>query len=271
MTSGPELQLQGTSVAGIETSIVVPTLKLVLDMGRCTSTAVNHPMVLVSHGHLDHAGALAQHATRRALMKMPEATYVVPKPIAADVERLFNAAGDLDGQAIPRRVVPLAPGEELALSGRRRIKAFATFHRVPSQGYTVLEDRRRLREDFIGMPGAELARLRASGVEIDTAFEVPILCFTGDTRIEVLERTEDIQRAETVILETTFLDERIGVEEARAMGHIHLDEVVERIALLPKTDIVFSHFSARYGSDDVQRILDARLPPETRAIVRAFG
>jgi ribonuclease Z len=271
MTTKETLQLEGTSVAGIETSIVVPTLKLVLDMGRCTSTAVNHPTVLVSHGHLDHAGALAQHATRRAMMKMTEATYVVPRPIAADVERLFNTAGDLDGQAIARRVVPLAPGEELALPGKRRIRAFATFHRVPSQGYTILEDRRRLRDDFKGTPGPELARLRASGVEIDTAYEVPILCFTGDTRIEVLESTEDIRRAETVIVETTFLDERVGVDEARAMGHIHLDEVVERLALLPKTDVVFSHFSARYGRDDVQQILDARLPPELRAIVRAFG
>jgi ribonuclease Z len=265
------LLLQGSSIAGIETSIVVPSLRLVLDMGRCTNTAVNHPTVLVSHGHLDHAGALAQHASRRAMMKMPEATYVVPKSIAPDIERLFNAAGDLDGQAIPRRVVPLDPGEELALSGKRRIMPFATFHRVPSQGYTVLENRRKLRDEFRGMPGTDLARMRAQGIEIDTTYDVPILCFTGDTRIEVLERIDVIQRAETVILETTFLDERIGVDEARAMGHIHLDEVVERLVLLPKTDLVFSHFSARYSSDDVQRILDARLPPEVRAIVRAFG
>jgi mRNA degradation ribonuclease J1/J2 len=53
------LPIEGFSVAGIETSIVVPTLKVVLDMGRCSSAAVSHSTVLVSHGHLDHAGALS--------------------------------------------------------------------------------------------------------------------------------------------------------------------------------------------------------------------
>jgi ribonuclease Z len=265
------LPLEGFSIAGIETSIVAPSLKVVLDMGRCSSTAVNHATVLVSHGHLDHAGALAQHASRRAMLGMSEATYVVPKAIAEDVERLFNAAGKLDGQAIPRRVVALEPGEEFALPARKRVRPFATFHRVPSQGYTVWETRRKLRDEFRGTPGPELGRLRARGVEIDASHEVALLCFTGDTRVEVLERTPEIRQAETAIIETSFLDDRVAVSDARMMGHIHLDEVVARLELLPRTDVVFSHFSARYGRDEVQGILDQRLPAEMRALVRALG
>jgi hypothetical protein len=46
------LSLVGCSVAGFETSIEVPSFGLVLDMGRCSRTAVNHQHVLVSHGHL---------------------------------------------------------------------------------------------------------------------------------------------------------------------------------------------------------------------------
>lgn len=258
------------SIAGIETAIEVPSLRLVLDMGRCTRAAVNHPLVVVSHGHLDHVGALTQHAARRAMLKMTEPTYLVPAVSADAVQRLFNAAGELDGHPIPRRVVPLCPGEEHALSSTRFIRPFATFHRVPSQGYTVWERRTRLREALRGTPGAELARLRSEGVSVSESYTVPILAFTGDTRSDVLGTVEELRGVQTLIIEATFLDERISVADARSMGHVHLDELIERRELLGSPDIVLSHFSARYGSREVASILARRLPPELRERVRVL-
>ena len=265
------LPLEGLSVAGVETCIEVPTLRLVLDMGRCTRSAVHQPLVLLSHGHLDHIGAVAQHAARRAMMKMGESTYVVPAAIAEDVEQLFNAAGRLDGQTIPRRVVPLSPGEEFRIAKHRWLRPFQTYHRVASQGYTVWEQRHRLRAEFHGLPGARLAELRQNGVEIHEVRDVALLSFTGDTRIEVLERTPELQHTETLVMETTFLDDRIDVEGARSTGHIHLDEVLSRTELLPRGDVVLSHFSARYRDDEVRRIVCARLPDELQGFVRVFG
>ncbi|HET7540977.1 MAG TPA: MBL fold metallo-hydrolase, partial [Polyangiaceae bacterium] len=122
------MEFEGSSVAGVETCIEVPSLRLVLDMGRCTRTAVQYPLVLLSHGHLDHMGAVAQHAARRAMMHMGESTYVAPAAVARDLEELFNAAGRLDGQSIPRRVVPLAPGEEFPLAKQRWVRPFQTYH-----------------------------------------------------------------------------------------------------------------------------------------------
>ena len=265
------MKLDGVSVAGIETCIEVPALRLVLDMGRCTRAAVQHPVVLVSHGHLDHMGAIAQHAARRAMMHMGESIYVVPKAVARDVEELFNAAGRLDGQVIPRRVVPLEPGEDFALGKKRWVRPFQTYHRVPSQGYTVWERRHRLREEFRHEPGARLGELRRAGVAIEEAEDVPLLSFTGDTRIEVLERTPELQRTETLVMEATFLDELVTVEGARTTGHIHLQEILERAELLPRTEVVLSHFSARYGNEDVRRILGERLPEALRSFVSSFG
>lgn len=262
------LELEGLSIAGIETAIEVPSLRLVLDMGRCTRTAVNHPLVVVSHGHLDHVGALAQHAARRAMLKMTEPTYVVPAVNVDAVQRLFNAAGELDGHPIPRRVVPLRPGEELALSSTRFIRPFATFHRVPSQGYTVWERRSRLREALRGTPGAELARLRSAGVSVNEPHAVPILAFTGDTRVDVLDSVEELRVVQTLIIEATFLDDRVSVADARSMGHVHLHELLERRELLGSPDIVLSHFSARYEPEEVAHIMARQLPDELRARVR---
>ena len=265
------MKLEGLSIAGVETCIEVPELRLVLDMGRCTRTAVNQPTVLLSHGHLDHMGAIAQHAARRAMMKMGESTYLVPASVAADVEAFFNAAGALDGQAIPRRVVPLEPGQDYALGKQRWVRPFQTYHRVASQGYTVWERRHHLRAEFRGLPGERLGELRRQGVNIDHEEEVPRLSFTGDTRSEVLERTPELQRTETLVIESTFLDDLVSVEGARSTGHIHLDELLDRAALLPKTEVVFSHFSARYRDEDVERIVSQRLPDELRGVVRLFG
>jgi ribonuclease Z len=265
------LPLSGVSVAGIETAIEVPSLGVVFDMGRCSRTAVNHPVVLVSHGHLDHVGAITQHAARRALMKMSEGVYLVPRVLVAAVERIFNAAGELDGNPIPHRVVPIEPGGDFALGTTRFVRPFPTFHRVPSQGYTVWERRHRLRSEFRGRRGEELGRLRAEGVAIDEPHDVPILSFTGDTRVEALERVPELASAVTLILETSFLDARVSVGDAREMGHVHLDEVLERHELFAQRDIVFSHFSARYMPEEVQQILDSRLPETLRGRVRALG
>ena len=265
------MKLEGLSVAGVETCIEVPSLRLVLDMGRCTRGAIHHPLVLVSHGHLDHMGAIAQHAARRAMMHLGESTYIVPAAVAGDVEELFNAAGRLDGQVIPRRVVPLEPGAAFSLGKHRWLRPFQTYHRVPSQGYTVWERRHRLRDEFHGIPGAQLGELRKRGVQLEDARDVALLSFTGDTRSEVLERTPELQHTETLVMETTFLDERVDVAGARSMGHIHLDEVLERAALLPRTEVVLSHFSARYRDEDVRRIVPARLPDELQGIVKLFG
>ena len=265
------MKLEGLSVAGVETCIEVPSLRLVLDMGRCTRSSIQYPLVLVSHGHLDHMGAVAQHAARRAMMHMGESTYVVPAAVARDVEELFNAAGRLDGQVIPRRVVPLEPGESFALGKHRWVRPFQTYHRVPSQGYTVWERRHRLRDEFHGLPGARLGELRKSGVQLEDAREIPLLSFTGDTRVDVLERTPELQLTETLVMETTFLDERVDVESARSTGHIHLDEVLQRADLLPRSEVVMSHFSARYTNEEVRRIVATRLPDELRGSVKLFG
>jgi len=265
------MRLEGVSVAGIETCIAAPELRLVLDLGRCMPIAVQQPIVLVSHGHLDHIGAIAQHAARRAMMSMSEGVYLVPPAVAPQVEALFNAAGELDGQVIPRRVVPLAPGESFRIAKHRVVRPFETFHRVPSQGYTVWEERHRLRAEFRGLPGEEIGRLRKRGATIEEAQEVPLLSFTGDTKSDVLAHNPELQRTETLVIETTFLDDRVDVASARSMGHIHLAEVAERAELLPRGQLVLSHFSARYRADEIEPLIFAQLPEELRSRVRVFG
>ena len=264
------LTVEGLSVAGMETCIEVPSLKLALDMGRCTHHAVGLPWVLVSHGHLDHCGALPQHAARRSLLGMEEGRYVVPRALLRDVEELFNAAGRLDGNPIAHTLIPLDPGETLELGKHRFLRPFPTLHRVVSQGYLVMERRHHLKPAFAGLAGEELGRLRKLGADLSEVEEAVLLAFTGDTRVEVLEQVPALGLAETLVMEASFLDGKVSVEQARTMGHVHLDELLERQHLLPQTDVMLCHFSARYRPEDVRSILQERLPPALAGRVRAL-
>lgn len=264
----PPLTIRGRSIAGIHTAVEVPELDLLLDLGQCSTSATNYPVVLLSHGHIDHMGAVAQHAARRAMLGRTEAVYVVPHLVAPQVEALFNAAGELDGQSIPRRVVALAPGEEFALGKGRFVRALTTFHVVPSQGYTVWERRQRLREEFRSLPGSKLGELRRAGVTLDEPFDAPLLSFTGDTRVEVLQRNPELAEVASLVIEASFIDERMSAQSAHERGHIHLDDLNAHRDLLPQRDVVLMHFSARYLDAEVPDILRARLADELKARVR---
>jgi ribonuclease Z len=265
----PVMDLRGGSVAGVQTCIEVPSFGLLLDVGACSKTAVSLARVLVSHGHLDHVGAITQHAARRAMMKMGESTYLLPRSIARDAEALFHAAGALDGQVIPRRLVPLEPGEDFPLDEKRWVRPFSTFHRVPSQGYTIWERRHRLRSELRGRPPAELAELRRRGVALDEPYDAALLSFTGDTRIEVLEQVPELRSTETLVIECSFLHTRTPAE-AHEMGHIHLDDLLARADLLTARSIVLHHFSARYAAGEPERVVRSRLPEALQSRVRVF-
>jgi ribonuclease Z len=264
------MDLKGVSVAGVETCIEVPSFGLLLDIGVCSGTAPNMARALVSHGHLDHIGAIALHAARRSMRKMGESTYFVPRVIAKDVEALFNAAGALDGWTIPRCIVPLEPGEDFALDSRRTLRPFQTFHRVPSQGYTVWERRHKLKSEFHGRPPEELAHLKRQGVEIQEHQDVPLLSFTGDTRVEVLEKVPELQLTETLVMETTFLDERVTPAESAEWGHIHLDDLLARTDLLTAPRVVLHHFSLRHSRGEAEQILRRRLPEDLSSRLEVF-
>ena len=263
--------LLGFSTAGVETSIEVPTLGLVLDLGRCSRTAVNHPIVLISHGHLDHVGAIVQHAARRAMMNMGESLYVVPAAIAPDVGRLFGAAETLDGGAIPRRVIPLAAGEELPIGKHRFVRPFPTFHRVPSQGYTVWERRTRLRDELRDSTGPRWERCGVRSA-VDETHEVARCCRSPVTRASRCSNGRPSCSGRRVSSSRrSFFNERVPVADAREMGHIHLDELIARAALLPRTDVVFTTSRRATARKRLARLCAERLPEELAARVRLLG
>lgn len=265
------VEIGGLSVGGIETFVDLPDWKLGFDLGRVCEAAVQRPTLLFTHGHVDHLGAVVSHAALRHLRRAPAPTYVIPREIEAPFAALFAAWRELDRSALEHRAVPLGPGEEFELPCRLLARPFRSPHRVATQGYALWSRKRKLRREFADLPQAELdRRMRGQAREMTELVETPEFAFGGDTLIELVEREEVVRRARILVLECTFLDERVSVEECRSKGHVHLDEIVARAELFENEALVLSHFSARYDRAEVLELLDRKLPPGLRARVTPF-
>ncbi len=259
------IAVDALSVGGLETCIQIPGWDLAFDIGRCPASVVSRSHVLFTHAHMDHMGGVAFHAATRSMRNMAPPTYLVPRENVEAFGQLFEAWRKLDRSRMPHTVVPIGPGETFSLPCGHEVRPFRSLHRVPCQGYGVWSIRKRLREEFRGLPGPEIARLRKEeNVEVSESFEAPEFVFTGDSKIEVLDRESVVGQARVLVMEVTFVDDRVTVAQCRSKGHIHLDEIVERADQFQNQAILFTHFSARYSRRDILKNLDKKLPPDLR-------
>lgn len=256
------IPVEGLSVGGIETSLLLPGFKLGFDVGRCPRRTVPVETLLFTHAHMDHMGGIATHVATRALQHMRPPTYIVPRENAADVEELLGVWRRLDRSDLACRVVPLGPGDEWEVRPDLVARPFRSVHRAPCQGYVLWKRKTRLKAAYRGRHPEEIKRLRlGEGVEVEEVVETPEVAFTGDTRIEAFDREDVLRTVRLLIHEVTFLDERVSVEKCRSQGHTHLDEVIERAERFENQAILLTHFSSRYSAAEVVEILDRRLPP----------
>ncbi len=256
------MPLHGVSSGGIRTCLELPSWKLLVDVGAVDHHQVPASTVLITHGHLDHLGGIANHIALRELMGHKPARYVIPPALLEDVEDLLAVWRRLDKAPLEAELIPLAPGETLDLDRSRHVVPFAVDHRVVSQGYLLYSRISKLLPEFEGLRGDELARLRKTGHDITTDVSQVEFAFSGDTRIDALLENEQALTAKRLVMEATFLDERVGVEKARSVGHIHLDEICEHAQAFQCEHLVLTHFSLRYNRRQAWELIRQALPAD---------
>jgi ribonuclease Z len=152
-------------------------------------------------------------------------------------------------------LVPVESGARYPIGRDVWLEPFRTYHPVPSNGYIVGRSVRKLRDEFAGTPGSEIARLKREGVEIDRLEDQRFLAVTGDTLPEVFDRTPALHEVDVLLTECTFLDGRKDLADARSGGHVHLDELLPRADLFRNRQLVLSHFSQIYTPPEVPALL----------------
>eukprot|EP00899_Mesostigma_viride_P015937 jgi/Mesvir1/24344/Mv11022-RA.1 len=255
--------IEGISIGGQETCIILDQLKVAFDSGRCPQRCVFQPTLLLTHAHLDHVGGVPFYVATRSLLGLSPPTLIVPPAVAPALARLMEVHRELDQSELKHTLVPLEIGSEYALGKDWVVKPFPTYHTVPSQGYLIYNRRRKLKPEYLGLPGKEIQALRASGVEVSVTVDVPEVAFTGDTTPEFIldARNADVLRARLLVMEMTFVDDSVTVEQAVETGHTHIDQIVELADRFQNEGILFIHFSARYRREDIMANLEGKLPP----------
>ncbi len=255
------LGVRGISIGGIENCLEVPSWKLAFDLGRCCGTTVGCRTVLFTHGHIDHMGGVASHVARRALRQASPPTYVVPRPYEAGFLAMLEAWRRLDGTDLPCDVVAMEPEQELRLREDQVVRAFQCPHRAPCLGYHVFSERRKLVDELALASPEEIKRRRKAGETVTRIERASELAFCGDTSFELIEAEEQLHGARRLMLECTFLDDRVSAESAAGMGHVHLDDIARGAELLRGVEsLTLMHVSARYSRNEALSIVKSKLP-----------
>jgi ribonuclease Z len=251
---------RGLSRGSFGTCILLPSYGLALDMGRCPEPAVRYDTVLLSHGHMDHIGGLGHHCARRELMRLPPPTYVMAPHLVEPIEAVLAAYRALDGSKLKYDRIIVEPGDEFRTVKGHIVRPFQSFHVIPTQGYGVWSTKRKLLPGYLGLPGQQIRQLREEGIEVSAQVEVPEVAWTSDTRIDVVESEAVVREAKLLIMEATFLDDRVSRAEAWWSFHTHLDDIAELARLFSNKEIILTYFSMRYTQAEAMRLVQKKLP-----------
>ncbi len=265
------LRLVGITQGGVETCLRVPSLKLLFDIGMCPPHAISANRVLVSHGHADHLGGLHYYVSQRGMRKLPPAVVHVPAEIVAPLEQIFAAWSQIEGFDYRLDLRPTSPGDRVSVGRDLTAIAIRTHHRVPSLAWAIERRVRKLKPEFVGESGAAIQKLRASGVQIADAVDVPLLCVTGDTTIETFLESELMRRCKVLVHECTSWTDARGVEDTRRWGHTHVDELIEHAEKFEGEALVLVHRSLRHTRAQAERIARERFPASVRDKIHVFG
>ena len=171
---GTPWSLQGHSRAGERTGFWLPELRVFLDAGM---NSYKKPLcLLVTHSHSDHSfnvPCLAMSGFDPALRP----PLYVPKRMEAPLRHLCRASQSLNDcvDPIDRDVVccvPVAHGDVFDLTGddgralNVRVRVVDCCHSVPCVGYTLSTVTQKLKPEYQGLPGKEIAVLRRAGTAI---------------------------------------------------------------------------------------------------------
>jgi ribonuclease Z len=254
------LTIEGYSRAAVQTYWRIPELKLGFDLGAQPWSFMATPTWFVSHTHMDHMVALPVYVGRRRMMKMEPPKIYLPEQAVEPIHRLLKLFSRLDRGRLPCELLPIRPGDEIPLSRELVVTVSATVHTVPSLGFIVWNRRLKLKPEYLGLPGEQIRDLRLQGVQVTNEVRTPLVAYLGDSAPGGLDACPDMYKAQILITEVTFVAPSHRKDKIHKYGHMHLDDLLERRSQLANELIIASHFSTRYNSRQIERLVAKAVP-----------
>ena len=243
--------IEGYSAAMYSTWLYYRPARLLFDAGEGVSLTMRNfifgiETVLISHGHYDHIGGLAGMIYSRAsAMGDKEKPLTIYHPGGWDAIESFKryiqtAAGHLKYEL---KWVEAEDGQEIDLGdGRAKAVAFKVQHAYNlCLGYKLVEDRVRLKNQFKGMAGSEIAKIvKEKGRDfINDTYRKNVLAYCGDS---MPVRASSVAGVDVLIHEGTFVD----VKDREKPVHSSVYEAVGVAQEAGAESLLITHVSGRY-------------------------
>jgi len=255
-----DFDIIGYSVAGEETVVGMPQLDVCFDIGKSPDQLISINNVLLTHGHMDHAAGIAYYLSHRKFCGQKPGTVLASANVLEPVQEIINAWGRLDGNKIPAKLVPMQPGDEFGIKPNLFVRAFATKHCKGSLGFTVIEKKKKLKEEYLGLSSSEIVELKRKDITIDYQVELPIVTYLGDTRYSNFTKLDYVAKSKILIAECTFVSDE-HTDRALAGEHMHVDDFAKMIGEFENEYVIITHLSQRTYIMDAKKILKEKLSP----------
>ena len=227
--------------------------RLLFDAGEGVSTSLGNKVyaiskVFLSHSHTDHiAGLWGLINIRNNAMGDREKPLEIYYPKGnLVIEKFFDYISSINSSMrYEVKIFPMESSDKVQLDAKHYIEAFTTFHtpKEISLGYRIMENRTRLRREFIGLSQNEIkAKIKSEGREhILEPYIKNILTVSGDS---LPIDYKWALNAEELFHDTTFLTP----EERKGERHATLEEVLEVANKAKVKTLYLYHISTRYNN-----------------------
>jgi len=115
---------------------------------------------------------------------------------------------------------------------------------IAALGFTAIEVRQKLIEEYKDLSGPQLVELKKQGVAITRRLEIPLITYCGDTAAGDFLDLDFVAHSKVLLLECTFVEPEHR-DRARAGNHVYVSDLREIVPRLHNEKIVLIHLSRR--------------------------